>query len=271
MQESVKCDLCGVDDCEQLVAKGGTYYVRCRECGFVYVNPRLTDPAAANQDAVDARRDEYISHCYSGRKQRDYAKLLRGFARYRSGNRLVEIGSNVGGFIYRAREMGWEPLGVEPVAACVEYAREKHGLTCICGVLEEAGIEADSTDVIFSNSVFEHLASPTTVLGEAARILRPGGVIFTKTVNVDSYTFAHVGVDWSLLSPLAHLSLFTAQTLPEFCRKAGLEVVSVRSSGVRMAKTGNPTLSRVRKGVLSALARFTRKGDRLMVLARKPV
>jgi len=266
------CDLCGLDDAEQIVRIPDTSYVRCGRCGFIYRHPRAPDPMAENERAFTEAMREYIDAQYSRRKQRVYGRLLRRFARFRRTRRLLEIGSNVGGFLYRARQMGWQAVGVEPVEVCARYAREQHGLEVIPATLVEAELDAGAFDVVFSNAVVEHLASPSSVLAEVSRVLRPGGAVYTKTVNYDCYTREGLGPGWKLMATPGHLCLFTPRTLRRLYTQAGLQVVSVRSNGFRNppAEGARCLLNWLRKPTLSVLSRFTLKGDRIAVLGRKP-
>ena len=90
-EQHVCCDLCGADDAEQILRKQERLYVRCRRCGFIYTNPRVSEPAADNVELFEARKQEYLQAQYSRRKQRAYARRLRRFAPYRKTGRLVEI------------------------------------------------------------------------------------------------------------------------------------------------------------------------------------
>jgi hypothetical protein len=105
-------------------------------------------------------------------------------------------------------------------------------------------------------------------MAAAYKILRPGGIIYTKTVNWDSYTHEYMGKDWQLLGPRGHLSLFTSVTLPKFCTNAGLEVIAVQSNGVRLPR--GHAFGKLKKSFLSPMSRFSKKGDRIIVIARKP-
>ena len=271
LETHVSCDLCGADDPQQVLSKSGGFYVRCQQCGFVYASPCAADPLAENAEAYQRGMLSCVKGMYLPRRQRGYRHLLRRFSRFRKTNRLLEIGSNVGGFLYAARQAEWEAVGVEPAEVCARYARETHGLQVIATTLEESGLAADTFDVIFSNAVFEHIESPSRTLKAAARVLRPGGVIYICTVNYESYTQELLGAEWQLLAPKEHLSLYTPQTLPRFCTQAGLEILAVRSSGVRNpGRRALPGVNALRKAALSALSRFTLKGDRIIVLARKP-
>jgi len=269
--ERVNCDLCGADACERVIAKAGTFYCRCRQCGFVYANPRPRSATADSERYFAYQRGHYIEATYSARRQRAYRRTLSRLRRHRRTGRLLELGCSVGGFLYRAREMGWAPVGVEIVPSCAEYARQAWGLEVVCRPLERADLPADAFDVVYSNALLEHLPRPGRAMREVARVLRPGGVVYTKTINLGSYTHELLGDDWSLLRPDVHPSLFTPETLKRCCTQAGLEVVGIRSSGVRIPNgRGNGLTRALRKTALSWLSRVTLKGDRLALLARKP-
>jgi 2-polyprenyl-3-methyl-5-hydroxy-6-metoxy-1,4-benzoquinol methylase len=274
----VKCDLCGADSSVRILEKEGAYYDRCNQCGFIYANPRSTDFASDNSDAFeDANQlEKYIIRSYGKKIQRVYRRALRHFQPYRVTNRVLEIGSNIGGFLFQARQRGWEPVGIEPVEKCAEYGRQKYDLNIIASTLENAALPSDSFDAVYSTAVFEHLASPSRVLQEVYRVLRPGGVVQIHTVNYDSYTQRIVDAsDWDQLSPRIHLSLFTPSTLRKFCEKNRLVVLHLRTHGVRLhGKKSRGVLDRLRdmaiKFPLSVACRFTLKGDAISVLAMKP-
>lgn len=269
-EKHVFCDLCGADDAQPILEKKGACYVKCRQCGFLYANSPIPDYDAISEESYVRSKPSYIAAHYSPAKQRAYRRVLRRFEKFRRTNRLLEVGCNVGGFLYQARQLGWEAVGLEPVASCASYARQVRGLEVIPSTLERADLPDESFDVVYSNALFEHLLSPSHVARESARVLRPGGVIYTNTVNYDSYTRRILGTHWKLISPAGHPSLFTPQTLQRFCTQAGLKILKVRSRGVRYPEGGNAALNWLVKPVLSVLSRFTLKGDRIIVLAQKP-
>ena len=266
----VICDLCGSDDAVPVIRKPDGRYVQCRHCGFIYTDSRAA-AEEVNDEYFAGERDQYVRSAYSSRSQRRYARVLRALSRYRRGSRLLEIGCNVGGFLYRARETGWNSAGIDPVAACANYAKEMYGLETYACLLEDAPLAEKAFDVVYSDAVFEHLASPGATLMHVARLLRPGGVVYTRTVNFESYTRQVLAAEWQLLNPQLHLSLFNPATLSRFCRQAGLEVVAVRSSGVRTPD--NPRFAlweKAKKAYRSTAARRNLRGDRIVVIARKP-
>jgi 2-polyprenyl-3-methyl-5-hydroxy-6-metoxy-1,4-benzoquinol methylase len=260
------CDLCGGTAATPVLEKDGGTYVRCPDCQFVYTWLEGESAEDFNQDFFEQALERYVETNFSAKLQRLYAKDLRALRSCFGGGRLLEVGCNVGGFLDCARRLGWDVTGVEPVDACAEYARQEKGIHAVTGILEEADLPENSFDVVYSNAVLEHIPSPSSAMAAIARVLKPGGVVYTKTVNFDSYTREQIGLKWKLLAPHGHVSLFNGDTLSRFNEKAGLEVFRVQSNGVRV-RPG--PFAGIRKGILSFLSRRTLKGDRIITWARK--
>jgi SAM-dependent methyltransferase len=245
----------------------GGVYVRCPECGFVYTWPELEQPPEElNREFFEQSLQRYVDGNFSARAQKHYARDLRELRPFLGSGRLLEVGCNVGGFMHCAQRLGWTPTGVEPVDACAAYARDRYGLEALTGILEEVELPENHFDVVYSNAVLEHIPSPRSAFQAIARVLKPGGVVYTRTVNFDCYTREQIGLDWKLLTPDCHVSLFSPITLPRFNEEAGLRVFRVQSNGVRVRK--GPA-AKLRKAILSFLSRHTLKGDRIIVWARK--
>ena len=49
----------------------------------------------------------------------------------------------------------------------------------------------NSIDVVYSTDVFEHLSDPETAINEILRVLRPGGVVVTRTLHWANYNALH--------------------------------------------------------------------------------
>ncbi|MCA9321208.1 MAG: class I SAM-dependent methyltransferase [Salinibacterium sp.] len=271
------CDLCGGRENAHLLEKSGASYRQCSCCGLIFSAQTDRDSERINDKYFAEEIAKYAAKHYSHKKQLVYSRKLKLFAPYRKLNRLLEVGANVGGFVHRAKREGWEAFGVEPVAACCDYARDHHDLKMFNALLEEAHLPERSFDAVYSNAVFEHLPSPSRVLEEIKRVLRPGGVVFIDTVNWASYTRENLGARWRLVDPTHHLVLYTPQTLRRYCEKAGLRVIRLATHGVRFRENSRPLprgMARVadelRKFPLSLATRFNRKGDSIDVLARRP-
>jgi ubiquinone/menaquinone biosynthesis C-methylase UbiE len=82
-------------------------------------------------------------------------------------------------------ERGFRAVGIEPVEGYVEAARDYLGDDADVrqGSAESLPLEDESQDVVFLESVLEHVDSPIVSLREAYRVLEPGGVAFVVTTN----------------------------------------------------------------------------------------
>ncbi len=274
------CDLCASQHLELWLRKHDLDYLRCHDCGFVFADSAAFDAQRYNSENNATLKHHYARKQYSQPRQRRYRRQLKQFRQ--SGNRLLELGSSTGGFLFAAETMGWQAVGVEPVEDVANFGIEAHGLDIRICTIEDFADAAPAAetgyDVIYCNAVLEHLASPRSSLVAAHSLLRPGGLFFADTVNIDSYTCRSLGDDWRLLDPRAHLSLFTPRILEKLLLQTGFTDIDMRSHGVRFSSvressTWNPRrLAReLKKAPYSLAARLFLKGDSIAVAAYKPV
>lgn len=102
-----------------------------------------------------------------------------------SGTTLLDIGCGPGGLVRPYVARGVQVMGVD------RYASHFHEPAEISAIAEaeNSGLPfADNTfDVITCSWVLEHLRDPNAVFGEAARVLKPGGVFLFITPNKHNY------------------------------------------------------------------------------------
>ncbi len=274
----LSCDLCG-GHCSTLFAtKYNLEYRQCNNCEFVFADVRAFDFKAFNALSMEGLRDTHLNKHVSRRYLKQYAGLLKRFEPYRKTNRFLEVGSSTGGFLSQVKAGGWHEHGVEPDPGSGAYSREELGLNVHLGTLESAQYEPNSFDVLYSNAVIEHVETPSAVFAEAFRVLRPGGIFYADTVNLDSYTWNFLGTRWKLCDPRMHLSLFTPQSLTRYCERVGLSVNKITTHGVRFHATRadqpkgwRKLVDELRKAPYSIAARGTKKGDNIAIYAQKPI
>lgn len=127
--------------------------------------------------------------------------------------------------------LGMQAEGVEPAGAAVERARSL-GLTIVHGMLADAHYPDASFDSLSLYHVLEHAPDPVALLAECRRILKPGGEMVVGVPNYESLVRGLVGWVWSAYDLPRHLHHFTAESLGQAARRAGLEVVSIGSESL---------------------------------------
>jgi len=147
-----------------------------------------------------------------------------------AGGEVLDVGCGGGAFLERMRELGWRVVGVEPDPRAVEVARAQRGLDVRAGTLEQNRFEDRRFDAVASSHVIEHVHDPLAFLVECARITRPGGRIVVVTPNTESLGRRRLGTGWIGLDPPRHLHLFSRAALRRLAVRAGLRVLTARSS-----------------------------------------
>ncbi len=209
---------------------------------------------------------------------------MRFIPRAFAGARLLDVGAGNGAYLLSVRSAGWEIVGVEPDPAAAAVAR-RAGLDVREGNIHSLQGAEGSFDVITMNHVIEHVHEPRTVLSEAFRLLRPGGILYLETPNIESRGYRRFGRHWRGLEPPRHLVLFTWNSLEVLLREIGFaEIERRRRSGVYAALaatsralelgTGIVGRSQVLGAVVDTLVEFRtsfnyRQSEYVTLLAKK--
>lgn len=101
--------------------------------------------------------------------------------------RLLDVGCAGGEFATLVARDGWQVVGLEREPSLVETARARGIETYHVDLDREPfPLPAASLDAAVAGEVIEHLVDTDHLLGELARVLRPGGVLVLTTPNLAS-------------------------------------------------------------------------------------
>ena len=280
--EYVNCDLCNNNETTLLFTKDGYNHVKCNSCGLIYVNPRLRhskdnlDSFYASNEDPEGLIKSLLHRAYSARRQKIFCAELKKMERYRESNRILDIGCSFGGFLYAAKNLGWEAKGIETVYNVGKYGKELYNLDIFFGTLEEAKLEPASFDVIRLNNIIEHIPLPSQFLADVNKLLRKGGLLSVSTPNYDSYSVSICGKEWIYFDGKHHIVFFTPATLREILDKNGFTTVLLSTKGFHIRVKDNvshnlakETLFKLSEKAISQFVRLTKKGHRLKIWAEK--
>ncbi len=117
--------------------------------------------------------------------------ILRALARARAdlvppagreGATLVDLGCGGGLLAPYVARLGYRHVGLDLVASSLVQARAA-GVGTVRADVARVPLASRSADVVVAGEILEHVTEPSTVLNEACRVLRPGGLIVVDTVN----------------------------------------------------------------------------------------
>lgn len=130
-RETCDCPLCGENDFHKLDEERGLSVVKRNHCNLIYTNPRAID-AHSN---YFGEKDIYYSEArlvFKGKKphhrDRNYRYELDKIKKVKKEGKLLDVGTNMGFFLRKARENGFETEGIEPSISLCEIARKNWGL-----------------------------------------------------------------------------------------------------------------------------------------------
>ena len=179
----------------------------------------------------------YLNHRYGTKRQPSskagaiLAKIFPGLRRgldfeFRflpkpnKGDHLLDIGCGNGRLIVGLLEAGWQISGVEldPIAAKVARSI---GIDVTQGTIESLKEESDKYDAITLSHVIEHVHDPRKLLQDVYRLLKPNGVVYIETPNIDSHWAKLFRENWRGLESPRHLILFTPRSLIDLLLTTG--------------------------------------------------
>lgn len=195
------------------------------------------------------------------------AKELERFGDIRKAS-VLDVGCGRGYVGEKLRGLGAGVYGIDGSSAALETASSR-GLAATQGDLD-GGLpyRVATFDIVLAAEILEHLFDPQAMLGEIARVLKPGGaaVITVPSVAtlVDRIYLLFGGLPWqaSLRHPL-HIRCFTLSSLKQMIATAGMRVEKVTANTIYLGTRNRKILDSAFLG-----ACFPQYGDNLIVLAR---
>lgn len=205
--------------------------VKCKNCGLVYVNPRLTDKSLAElyqreyfSYYVDTKSEEHMKRQETFKTE--IAELERLTEKLRVGRKILDVGCG-GGFFLASLNSLWEKYGVEINPAAVRYGRDTSRIDILKGDLRKINFPNETFDVIKMRGTIEHLFDPMSELREIYRILRKGGLIAINTPNIGSICGRIYREKFRMVCPTHHIYYFSTKTLSLMLEKVGFKVRKV--------------------------------------------
>lgn len=177
-----------------------------------------------------------------------FARLFREFAPTPPA-RVLEIGSGTGAFLARLRRAGWRGVAVDVSWDLLAGVRRR-GIPGSVGAFSALPVRDGSADALVMLEVIEHLlpGHAEAGLAEAARVLRPGGLLLLSTPHDEDLTDHRALCPncGALFHTVQHLRSFTAEALRALVEPRGFETTLCLPTNFRLGRLPLPWAMRFR-------------------------
>jgi SAM-dependent methyltransferase len=219
----------------------GRGFRRCSSCGLIYMNRIGEAPIEYGREYFF----EFYQRQYGKTYLEDFPNLTAmGKKRLRHilpllpgpGGKLLDIGCAYGPFLQAAAGEGFEVLGLDPAEDAVHYVRDTLKLRALRGFFPDPpeGGEAlppASFSVLTLWYVIEHFGALDRALGEAARLLKEGGVLAFSTPSFSGVSGRASLRNFLRQSPEDHWSIWSPRISRRLLRRYGFRQKKIVSTG----------------------------------------
>lgn len=239
-----QCKLCSDQNAAPRYHLQNATIYRCPVCDFHYLDhldgapPEAVTPLTdQGRRYIEARLNEG-AHLHPLRLQ-----LVQSFMASPAAKAL-DIGAGLGQFILLLQQQGATAIGIEPSNLRRAYAEETWGLKLFPQLVHDPYWQKEQTatfDLITLWDVIEHVDDPRSTLEDAAKLLKPGGLLCLDTPDreVFSYRLSQWIHDLSgsklpLFLPsfystarYGHKQIFTHRQISNLLEESGLELLTI--------------------------------------------
>ncbi len=254
----VNCNLCDSRDSitlfnakDRLHGIQGTYtYVRCTECGLVYMNPQVV-PEDSNKlyptdyaphSAIEKKPDSKIGlqkRIIRRIKRISIIKLILRkltnviivdsiYSKLNEHSRILDVGCGTGAFLNSVKiEKGCQVHGVDISESAVAQAKSSFGLDIFKGDITELPIKDSYFDIITAWWYLEHVYNPNIAIEKISNLLKPDGYCIIGIPNFKSLNAKTFKDKWYHLDCPRHLCIWTPRTIKRLLEKYGLSTMKI--------------------------------------------
>ena len=283
MQKRRTCNICGNDSFKTIYRLRDFNVIRCQKCSTLcrdIVFERAESEQLYSKDYFCELQKEFFFGNEKLREKafRDKMSIIDNL--YPRKGKLLDIGCATGMFLKVAKKGGWCVQGVEISRFASDYAIDKEGLNVHNCDLLDVKAPSSSFDVVTMWDAVDHSESPSEIIGEVYRILKPGGIVALDTFMVDGLLFALADCAYKLSFgfvkypsykgyPLHHSHYFSRKTIKYLLKSHGFEIILQKGSNLDEKIVRCGFFGKKIVGLTNLLTHIVGKEMEMLIVGRK--
>lgn len=245
-----KCMLCASDSTHALpdIEIHGVHYCRCEKCDLRFLKRRLSNEALNQFYAEDQVLTATLTDKELVKKRIEdivIPKVNWSINEYRrvfgrSPQKIVDVGAGAGHFVYAARKLGLNAIGIEPNEPSQRFAKDVLGIDLKPEGFLDCSKTCEDADIITFWAVLEHIPDFMQFLRTANNILKKknNGLVVVEvprwhSLGTEVQRLFSKAVNRHLF-PLTHLMVFSDSSLANAFVESGFLPIGAWFFGMDM-------------------------------------
>ena len=235
---NVSCPACG-NKGKLLFKKNGFKHELCKKCKTIFCNPCPSEELLNiyyNQFESPKMWTKLLLETDAERKILQHEPRVNKIIsimsqkRGRNGGIVIDVGAGPGAFssCLKKSEFFTKVIALDLSEDCINVCR-KSGLDVICGTIWD--LKDNSTDLICTNDLIEHLFDPLNFLKKCHKVLNDEGYISIATPNGEGFDFKILEDNTENIAPPEHLNYFNCFSINLLLTRAGFKTVCLETPG----------------------------------------
>lgn len=233
--KTVNCAVCKGNDSE-LVFKTKDFrfqttsdvfhIVKCKNCGFLFLNPRPDEGNIASFYPVNFNQQDktllyrLIAPCFKAA----VGSTIGLFKRYKNTGKTLDIGCGNGDFVLNMLDNGYDAFGIEQNPYSKDFASPILEGRILYKDIRDAQFLTEEFDIITIFQSLEHIYDLEKFFCEVKRLLKDEGVLYICVPDSNFFEFFIFGPYAYNLEAPRHLYFFKLNTLKALLLKSGFKV-----------------------------------------------
>lgn len=227
------CPLCSSKNVKKFWAMQGYKLARCLSCGMVWDQfpPGNLESVYGESYFINDNPKGGYANYFEGmdiNRKTFFERVKRINKKVASKDRMLDVGSALGDSLVEARKLGWKELYGNELSKYAADKSKKRNLKITTGTLHSAKYPSNYFDAVTFQDVIEHVKDPVGETKEIYRILKPRGVVFIVTPDVDGIWSKLLGQLWYHYKPGEHIMYFSQNTLGKTLKDCGFKNIETR-------------------------------------------